>query len=187
MHRLFMGSSRNFCDEKSVRRALHDLPSFLSQFRLALRNKETVGLPSASADATSQLMQLCKAEPLRIFDDDHRSIRHVDPDFDHDRRYQHIDFSPVKLLHHLIFFHLFHAPVDQCHFVLCKAFCQLFIHRLRRFQIQRVGIFDERSHNVSLSSLLQLFFYEVVTCFPLFAGHISRLDHLSARRHLIQY
>ena len=44
----------------------------------------------AAADAAAQLVQLRQAEPLRVLDDHHRRVRHVDADLDDRRRHEHV-------------------------------------------------------------------------------------------------
>ena len=67
----------------------------------------------AAADPAAQLMQLREAEPLGVFDDHDRRLRHVDADLDHRRRDQHLRLAALEALHRRILVGPRHAAVHE--------------------------------------------------------------------------
>ena len=78
----------------------HGIQSFFSLFRHALSSDEdAVAFGRATADAAAQLMQLCEAEALSVFDDHYRCIGNVDADFNYGCRHEHVDFAALESAH----------------------------------------------------------------------------------------
>src|SRR6185437_8725251 len=77
----------------------HDFQTLASCFRVCVGNQEAIGLIAASSDPASQLVQLCKSEAIRIFDDHDGCIGNVDTDFDNGCTNQYIEFALAKLIH----------------------------------------------------------------------------------------
>ena len=61
-----------------------------------LAQQETTRRGGAAADAAAQLMQLREPETVGVDDDHHRCVRHVDADFDHRGRDQHVDLAGAE-------------------------------------------------------------------------------------------
>ena len=55
-----------------------------------------------SPDASAQLVQLRQAEPVRVDDDDHRRVRHVDAHLDDGRRDENVDLAGAEAAHDVV-------------------------------------------------------------------------------------
>ena len=67
----------------------------------------------AAADAAAQLVELRQAEALRVLDDDHRRVRHVDADLDHGGRHQHVELAGLEAAHDGVLLVGLHPAVDE--------------------------------------------------------------------------
>src|SRR5689334_616116 len=102
-------------------------------------------------------MQLRKAEALRMLDDHHRRLRHVDSHLNDGRRDQELRFSRCKARHHRIFVGAFHTAVEEIGRP-AEALLQYPEAFLRRDEIDLLGFLDQRSeeHTSELQSQFHL-------------------------------
>ena len=77
-----------FGNFKSVGRTAKGFESLEDVGLIRLSEQTDVTWMHASADSSPQLMQLGQAEPLGSLDAHERGVRHVDSDFDDQRRHQ---------------------------------------------------------------------------------------------------
>src|SRR5919199_651191 len=76
------------------------------------RDEQAVRLLRAAADATAQLVQLRKAEPVGLLDDHDRRVRDVDADLDDGRRHEDVEIAPLELVHDGTPLRGAHSPVE---------------------------------------------------------------------------
>ncbi len=110
----------------------------------------------AAAHSASQLMQLGKAESLRILDEHDGRVRHVDPHFDYGGGDQEIDLAAHEAAHDLLLLGRPKTAVDQADLELREALHQAFVHPGRRLQVEHVRLVDQRIDDVALPALRQL-------------------------------
>jgi hypothetical protein len=91
-------------DPKAVAGFLHNLEPLPALQALGLADQHAVGRMLTPPDAAPQLMQLRQPETLGVLDQHDGGIGHIDPDLDHRRGQQDLDFSGAKIGHHLLFF-----------------------------------------------------------------------------------
>ena len=114
-----------------------------------------------TTNASSKLVELRQAEPLRILDDHHVSIRNVDSDLDDCGSDQCGKASDAKLGDHLFLFGRGHPAVkkpDRIRRQERPPFLKLGRRRLHR---KLLGFFDQWINDVGLASSGDLLSYEV--------------------------
>lgn len=99
--------------KESIIRFIQNLQSPGGLFLFISLHKNTVRLICPTSNTPSQLMKLCKSEPLCIFYHHHRSVWHIYPYFHYCSRHQHLDFSPCKLFHDPILFLGLHFSMEH--------------------------------------------------------------------------
>ena len=110
-----------------------------------------------AADASAKLMELRQAEALRVLDNHHARIRHVDADFDDRRRDEDVQLARRERFHHAILAVAFHAAVQQADAVRRKHFRRKVVRHLgRRFQVDFQRLLHERIDHVRLPSRVEL-------------------------------
>ncbi len=92
----------------------------------------------AAPDAAAQLVQLRQAEALGVFDDHQAGIGHIDADFDHRGRHQHVDFVGDEGRHHRGFFAGLEPAVHQADAQLGQFGSEPRIGFLRGLELQNV-------------------------------------------------
>ena len=70
-----------------------------------------------------------------------------------------------KPLHDVVFFGLFHGAVDQRH--IREHAGQFFVDFLGRFHIQHFRFFNQRRHDIGLSSGFDLLAHQIIALFAL--------------------
>ena len=133
-----------------------------------IAEQNAVGLLATTSNAATQLVQLRQAESLRVLNDHDGGVRDVDANLNHGRRNENIQQAVAKAAHHVISLVRRHPAVQQCHASRRKrSGHQFLVHRGRRAQIHLLRRFDQRIHDVHLTSSINL--------------DIGELHHLVAR------
>ena len=101
-------------------------------------------------------MQLRQSEPLRIENNHHGGVRHVNSHFYYRSRNQYLCLPVDEALHFRLLFCWFHLPVHLTHTVIRECFFQRFKAVFKVFQVYFFAFFDKRKHDIHLSSLFYL-------------------------------
>ncbi len=119
-------------------------------------HQQTIGLVSASPDASAQLVQLRQPEPLGMLDHHDRGIGHIDPDLHHRRGDQYLDHPLLIRCHDLFFLFRLHTTVHKPDAKLGQLVrLQLLCALHGRLQIGLLRFFDERIHHIGLPAAPQ--------------------------------
>ncbi|MNJ61377.1 hypothetical protein D3C77_571610 [compost metagenome] len=98
-------------------------------------------------------MELRQAEAIRVHDDHQRRVRHIDANLDHGRRDEQLHFIIVERPHDLIFLGRGHSPVQQADLEVRKSLLHRYMQIDRILHIQLFRLFNQRTDQISLSSL----------------------------------
>jgi len=137
-------------------------------------------------DASAQLVQLREAEPLRILDEHHRRVRHVDADLDHRGGKQHLDFPRAEGRHHPFFFRPVELAVQQSELRPRQKLLQPVELGLHRFRLDLLRLLDQRVDDIGLPPLPDLFEKKRPEFIELLRRPALGQDRLAARRQLVE-
>ena len=107
-------------------------------------------------------MELAESEALRLHDDHHRGIGHVDSHLNHGRCHEHLCLTACKALHLFVFLLGFHLAVYLAQSVFRKHLTQRGIAIFQAFQVDALALFDKWKDHIDLSSLLHLLAQSIV-------------------------
>ena len=113
-----------------------------------------VGSHRATTNAPAQLVELGKAETLRVFDDHQAGIGDVHADFDHRGGDQQMQITLFERLHHRLFFGGLHASVNQTDVQLRQRQLKLFPRGFGSLRFQQFRLFNQRTDPVGLTSFV---------------------------------
>ena len=163
-----------------------NLQPLLAAVDLSRLNKYTVGLGLAAANPSAELMKLGQTEPFRIFNHHHRSIRHIDADFDNGRGYEHLNLIIPEPLHNRILPGAVHLSVKIFHTNMGR---QNIFQPVRIvddiLQIHHFTFFDHRADNVDLMAFPDLFLNKTIGRRTVSRIHHTVFDRLSPGRKFI--
>ena len=131
-------------------------------------------------------MKLGKTEPLRIFNDHHRRVRHVDTDLHHGGGDKNLYISLRKLFHDLVFLSRAHFAVERLHTDGRRQ-------RLRQhtrvgsdiFHIESLALLNHRADDIGLTPESHLLLDEVPGRRTGVLLHHTVFDGQSRRRQLV--
>ena len=132
-------------------------------------------------------MQLCQSEAFRVLDNNDRSVRDIHANLNNRGRDKDVSLILSECFNSFLNFFGFHVAGDclDCHFrVRLKPFCQLFVGRLNRinaFQSFRIRIFNQRAHDITLMTFLDLIVYGFIAA--VFIRPDNGLYRLAPGRH----
>ena len=173
-------------DLEAVGGFAHDAETFLCLLALVVRQQDAGGLVGTPADPPPQLMQLGKAEPFRVLDEHDDRVRHVDTDFDDDRRHKKLDVALQELLHDVILLGGFHLSVQKPDpVVLERAFRDLVIVFRGGDQFFGLPFLNQRTDDVPLPPLVEELFDVSVRPLPYGGVDAVGLDGLSPLREFV--
>ena len=140
-------------------------------------------------DPSSELVELQQAEPVRVLDDHHRRVRHVDADLDDRRRDQDVELVIAKGAHHRLLVGRRHLPVQQAEPRACELVggeALVLVGRGAHLHLGRP--LDERADDVGLASGRDLGEHALVHARPLERARADDLrdDRRAPRRQLPQ-
>ena len=143
----------------------------LGHIRAHVAEQDAVRLLRAASDAAAELMELREPESLRVLDEHHRRVRHVDAHLDHRRRDEQVDLAVAKPAHDVVALFARDAAVQQRDApVRERPGGERLVHRRRGLEVGLLRFLDHRIDDVRLTSQLQL--------------SIDELQHARARRFL---
>ena len=103
-------------NHKTVVAVAQHLQTHLGGFReRRFVEQDAVGRYRATADAPAKLVELGKAQALRVFDNHQAGVRHIHAHFDDRGRDQQMQLALFERLHHRLLFSGLHASVNQTH------------------------------------------------------------------------
>ena len=138
-----------------------------------------------AADAAAQLVQLRQPEPLGVFDDHDRRVRHVDADLYDGGRDQDVELAAREGVHHAILVVGFHAAVQQGDPIGGKhVLLQVVGHLGGSPEIDLGRLLDERIDDIRLAPGVELLAHEVVNLVAPRFRLGDRLDRLASGGHL---
>ena len=148
-------------------------------------NQNAKGLRGTPPNAAAQLMQLRKAEGLRVQDEHHRRVWDVNPNFNHRRRNQDFNETVSEKLHDLVLLRDGHATMEQGHLYAGESgFAQLFCLLLRRVE-GSLGFVNGWTDHKCLMTLFHLASHEREDFFFCFLAANESLNRSPPGRHLI--
>ena len=118
-------------------------------------------------------MQLRKAKALRVLDHHQAGIRHIDADFDHRRRYQHLHLIAGEGGHHGRLIGGLQATMHEADDEIGQLFRKPRISLFGRLELQCFAFLDQRTHPVRLPANA--------------TGIVHAADHLVAARCVDQF
>ena len=107
-------------------------------------------------------MELTEPKTLGILDHHHRSIGHIDADFDDGRCHKDLGLAGRKTLHLEIFVRGFHLTMYHGDLIFRKRFAQLIKTVLQVLQIEFLVLLNKRIDDIDLPSFLYLFAKESI-------------------------
>ena len=120
------------------------------------RDEQAVRLLGPSADASTQLVELREAEPVRLLDDHHGRVRHVHADLDHRGRDEDVELTGLEARHQVTPLGRPELPVDAADAEVAQlTAAQPLRLVLGRASAARLRLLDQRAHDVRLASLAQ--------------------------------
>jgi len=101
-------------------------------------------------------MQLCQAETVGVHDRHQRRLRHVDPDLDHARGYEHVEPSCTERLHHALLRLGGHPAVHEAEAKGLQRPVGKFLENTGDAGEPPGGFLDRRHDHVATASLAEL-------------------------------
>ncbi len=136
-----------------------------------------------AANTPAKLVQLRQSETLRILDHHNGSVRHIDPNLNHCRRYKHLDFPRGKALHALVFIRRLHLPVQGFHHHTPRQFPPKPRGILRDIlRLHFLTLLDHRANHISLPALTDLFGNKAESGWPVGGIHHTVFNWQPLRR-----
>ena len=142
----------------------------------------------APADAAPQLMQLGQTEMLRVFDEHHRGIGHIDPHLDQRSGDQHLDFIRAESRHRQFLFRRFDAAMQKAGLEWGQGLFDCFKFLRHGLDVLiRVHHIHARINDISLPPRSDLLADEFKYLRQFFRGPHKRLDTPASRRQFINH
>src|SRR5690606_13399321 len=128
-----------------------------SSLRTDIANQDAVGRIRTATNATAKLVELRKSESLRVLDQHHRGIRHIDPYLDNRRSDKHIHRTIAEAAHYRVLLCRRQPPVQQGDPVTLQYTTGEFLKgRGCSLQIRLLRLLDNGIHHVRLPALADL-------------------------------
>ena len=153
-----------------------------------MREQHAVAFGLASAHTTPELVELGKAEPVRILHHHQRRIGYIYTHLDNRGCYQNIGIALGKFCHHHFLFSGLHLSVQKRYTQVGEhLLLQGFRPNLCGFQIQTFGFFYRRTHHIALMSLGHMLADKIVDSGSVAFIYQEGINLLSAGGQLVQY
>ena len=140
---------------------------------------------AAPSHPAAELMELCEAEPLGVFNDHDHRIGDIHPHLDDGGGNEHLDPARRKIPHHGVLLSCFQPAVEQAKGVgTQRSRHELFKIRRRRGEIG-LPILDQGTHDIGLPALIEVPADIGVRSFPLVTAHGECGHRLAAGGQLV--
>ncbi len=152
-----------------------------------VRDQDAIALCRTPPDPPSQLMKLGQAEPFRVLDHHHRSVRYIDPHLDHSGGDEYVDLACSEGAHHAILFVGGLLAMEERQAMLGEDVAAQRLVLFRRCsQLHRLRTLDERVDDERLPPLVDLTAHEIENLRPISASPEPRLHGCATRRALVE-
>ena len=142
------------CDGKPVGGGGEGFQPLSGQLVPVVREKHTIGWVLPPPHPASELVELAKAEPVRVLHNHQAGVGHVHPHLNDRGGYQDIHFPCGKGRHDPLLVPCLLLSVDNSHPQIGKdLFLELAAILLRRLQSLRVLLVHRRADNIHLAAL----------------------------------
>ena len=115
-------------------------------------DQKTAALLIATANTAAQLVQLRKAKPFSMFDNDYTGFRHINADFDNGCRDKQLRCAIAECLHRAIAFTSFHFAMRKGNSDIGKGVRQRGKPVFSRGNVQLVRFFNKRANPIGAFS-----------------------------------
>ncbi len=156
--------------------------------RVGVGEQQAERLVFPSADAAAELVQLGETETLGALDHHHGGVGHIDADLHHRSADQDLVLVSLEGLHHSVLLGGLHAAVQERQAQLREHLrLQPLVLAGRGAGLDQVGILYQRADDEDLAAVGNLTPDEVISLVALGRRDQPGVDHLAARRHLVQH
>ena len=159
---------------------------------LAPGEEYTMSLGAAARDAAAQLVQLGKAEALRVEDNHRGGVGYVHAHLDDRSADEDLDFPGAEACHHVFALLGPHLAMNEAQRrvisrQLSQLIAQALIHLCRRLRIDLAALRHQRAHDVRLMARREFFDHHFQSEVPLRMRQQLCGDGLAARRQFVNH
>ncbi len=143
---------------------------------------------STSTDTSTQLVQLCQAEAVRVFNHHYCGVGDINTNFNNCCRNKNVELAFAKAIHNLVFLLRFEFAVHQTELEFLEdSIFKLLVFLSSSLRRKALRLFNEREDNIGLSPLFNLLLHQGIRLLLLRRAKQFGLNRLSARWQFIDF